>query len=236
VVNHALGADGSEVETVEVFEQQSDQLFHHQRTVRDVLFVHPNDLAAVGPDQFYLANDSGAHHGFTRALEFLLQLGWSNLVYYDGTHVSVSVADRASVNGVAASADGLKLFVAETAARQVLIFDRDTETGTLYWSGLIELPGAPDNLDLAEDGSLWVAAHPNIWAVMRNASAGTPAASMILKLAAPVNGFAKPQPIYVNDGTEISVGSVGVEFRGRLVIGSFTDRKLLVCPLPAPSN
>jgi arylesterase/paraoxonase len=231
VVNHPLDAAGHEQQTVEIFEQQADQLFHHVKTVSDALFVHPNDLAAVGPEQFYAANDSGAHNGFTRMIEFLFQPGWSTVVYYDGTKAAIAVSGRAMANGVMASADGLKLYLAETAGRQVLIFDRDTQTGSLYWSGLIEVPGGPDNLDLAEDGSLWVAAHPNTWAVMQHVRSGKPAPTMILRLASPVGGFTKPESVYVNDGTQISVGSVGASYRGRLLIGSFMDKQLLTCPL-----
>jgi arylesterase/paraoxonase len=231
VVNHPLDASGLERQTVEIFEQRADQLFHHVKTVRDALFLHPNDVAAVGPEQFYVANDTGAHNTFTRLIEFLFQSGWSDVVYYDGTKAAIAVAGRAMANGVTASADGLKLYVAETAGRQLLIFDRDTETGALYWSGLIELPGGPDNLDLAEDGSLWIAAHPNTWALIQHIAKGKPAPTMILRLASPVTGFTKPEPVYVNDGTQISVGSVGASFRGRLLIGSFMDKKLLTCPL-----
>ncbi len=236
VVNHPLDALGEEQQTVEVFEQQTDQLFHHVKTVRDALFVHPNDLAAVGPDQFYVGNDTGAHNAFTRMIEFLFQSGWSTVVYYDGTKGAIAVAGRAMANGVTASADGLKLYLAETAGRQLLIFDRDTETGALYWSGLIELPGGPDNLDLAEDGSLWVAVHPNSFALMQYILKEKPAPTMILRLASPVSGFAKPEPVYVNDGTQVSAGSVGARFRDKLLIGSFMDRKLLTCPLTAAAK
>lgn len=231
VVNHPLDAAGREQQTVEIFEEHADQLFHHLKTLRDALFLHPNDIAAVSAEHFYVANDTGAHNAFTRMIEFLFQPGWSTVVYFDGTQGAVAVDGRALANGVTASADGLKLYVAETAERQVLIFDRDPETGALYWSGLIAVPGGPDNLDLAEDGSLWVAAHPDTWAVMRHIAKSKPAPTMILRLAAPVNGFTKPEPVYVNDGTQISVGSVGASFRGRLLIGSFTDRYLLNCPL-----
>jgi hypothetical protein len=59
---------------------------------------------------------------------------------------------------------------------------------------------------------------------------------MILKMAAPVNGFVKPQPIYVNDGREFSAGSIATVHGGRLMIGSITEKRLLVCPLPATAS
>jgi arylesterase/paraoxonase len=233
VVNRPLDAEGREEQTIEVFEEQPDGLLHYQKTLRDALFVHPIDLAAVGPDQFYLSNDSGAHNALSRAVEALFQLGWSDVIYYDGAHASVAVSERKFGAGVTVSTDGLRLYLAEAGARQVLIFDRDTETGSLYWSGLIELAGAPDKLDIGADGSLWAAVQPNSWAAVRNLSSARPAPTMILRMPAPVNGFVKPQPVYVNGGGEFSAGSIGMVYAERLYVGSATEKKLLICPLPA---
>jgi len=233
VANRPLDAEGREEQTIEVFEEQPDGLLHYQKTVRDALFVHPSDLAAVGPDQFYLSNDSGAHNALARAVEALFQRGWSDVVYYDGAHASVAVSERKSGAGVTVSPDGLRLYFAEADARQVLIFDRDTETGSLFWSGLIELAGAPDKLDIGADGSLWAAVQPNRWAAMRNLSSASSAPTMILRMPAPVNGFVKPQLVYVNGGGEFSAGSVGTVYAGRIFVGSVTEKKLLICPLPA---
>jgi arylesterase/paraoxonase len=236
VVNRALDPEGAEQQSVEVFEEQPDGLFHHEKTVRDALFAHPNDLAAVGPDQFYLSNDSGAHYALTRAFEALFQLAWSDVIYYDGAHASIAASGRASAAGVTVSADGLRLYLAETSARQIVIFDRDTESGSLYWSGLIELAGAPEKLDIGADGSLWAAVQPNSWAAMRDLSGAGPAPTMILRMPPPVNGFLKPQSVYVNDGGEFSAGSLGTAYGERLYVGSTTEKKLLICPLPAANS
>jgi len=233
VVNRPLDASGREQQTVEVFEQQSDGLFHHQKTLSDALFVHASDVAAVGPDQFYLSNDSGARNFLTRAVEVLFQLAWSNVIYYDGAHASVAVSDRSQANGVRASADGLRLYIAEAGARQILIFDRDPDTGSLYWSSLIEVPGAPERLDIAEDGALWAAIQPNTWARMRSLSSASVAPTMILTMASPVNGFSKAQRVYVNDGSEFSGGTASAAHRGRVILGSATESRLMTCPIPA---
>ncbi len=39
------------------------------------------------------------------------------------------------------------------------------EDGNIATSEFIELGSAPDNIDVAEDGSLWVGAHSNITAL-----------------------------------------------------------------------
>jgi arylesterase/paraoxonase len=236
VVNRPLDADEREQQTVEVFEEQSDGLFHHQKTLSDALFVHASDVAAVGPDQFYLSNDSGARNFVTRTVEVLFQTAWSNVVYYDGAHASVAVSDRSMATGLTASADGLRLYVAEAGARQILIFDRDPDTGSLYWSSLIEVPGAPERLDIAQDGALWVAVQPNTWARMRSLSSTSVAPTMILTMASPVNGFSKPQRIYVNDGSEFSGGTVSAAHRGRVILGSATESRLMICEVAAATG
>jgi arylesterase/paraoxonase len=236
VANRPLDANGSELQTVEVFEEQPDHLFHHLKTLSDPLFVRANDIAAVGPDQFYLSNDSGTRNFVTRAVETLFQPAWSSVVYYDGTHASLAVSDRSMVHGLTASADGLRLYMAEAGARQILIFDRDTDTGSLYWSSLIEVPGAPDKLDIGDDGALWAAVQPNTWARMRSLSSTSVAPSTIVMMASPVNGFSKVERVYANDGHEFSGATVGIAHGGRLILGSATESRLLICRAPASSG
>ncbi|HZF17836.1 MAG TPA: hypothetical protein VE046_18065 [Steroidobacteraceae bacterium] len=235
VVNHAVDADGAEGRSVEVFEEEEDDhLFHYRKTVLDPAFVNPDDVAAVGPDQFYLTNHGGAGNVLTRAVETVIRPGWSDVLYYDGTKSSVAVSGRSFAGGVTVSADGLRLYLAEAGAKQLLIFDRDTETGSLYWSSLIEVAGAPDKLDIGEDGALWAAVEPNTWARERSLSSTTPAPTVILKFAAPVNGFSKAQTIYSNAGGDFSGGSAAVAHKNQLIIGSVTEKRLLRCPLPNP--
>ena len=54
--------------TIEKFLLQDDQLVH-QKTVADPALVSPNDLAAVGPEQFYVTNDHRYQGGFKRFVE-----------------------------------------------------------------------------------------------------------------------------------------------------------------------
>jgi arylesterase/paraoxonase len=54
------------------------------RTVRDPLLHDPNAIVAVGPEQFYVANDSGATSGFDARTELLFRRGLSQVVYFDG--------------------------------------------------------------------------------------------------------------------------------------------------------
>jgi len=232
VVSRPLDNHSDDVETVEVFEEQADGLFHHLKTVTDPLFVHPNDVAAVGADQFYVTNDRGARNFLTRAVEAVVRPGWSNVLYYDGAHASIAVSDRVFATGITVSADGLRLYFAEAGARELLVFDRDTLTGSLYWSSLIEVAGAPAKLDIAEDGALWAAVQPNTWALNRSLGSGGVAPTVILRFKAPVNGFSKAETVYANDGHEFSGGMAALSHDGRVFVGSVTEKRLFSCPVP----
>ena len=235
VVSRPLDNHSDELETVEIFEQQADGLFHHLKSVTDPLFVHPDDVAAVGAEQFYLTNDRGAGNFLARAVEAVVRPGWSNVLYYDGAHASIAVSDRVFATGITVSADGLRLYLAEAGARELLIFDRDTLTGSLYWSSLIEVAGAPGKLDIAEDGALWAAVQPNTWALNRSIGSARVAPTVILRFKAPVNGFTKAESVYADDGHGFSGGMAAVAHHGRLFVGSVTEKRLFSCPVPARS-
>jgi hypothetical protein len=231
VVNRPLDKQSDELETVEIFEEQADGLFHHVKTVTDPLFIHPNDVAAVGAEQFYLTNDRGARNFLTRAVEAVVRPGWSNVLYYDGAHASIALSDRVFATAITISADGLRLYLAEAGARELLIFDRDTLTGSLYWSSLIEVAGAPARLDIAEDGALWATVQPNTWALNRSFGSGRVAPTVIVRFKAPVNGFSRAETVYANDGHEFSGGMAAVARAGRMIAGSVTEKRLFSCPV-----
>src|SRR5690606_9940485 len=111
--------------------------------------------AAVGPRQFYIANDKA-----TGRLGALLQqfgIGRSPLVWYDGSEARVVLGNIASGGGINVSADGDTLYVAETAAQRIRVLERDPATGDVRESRRIPVPQSPDNIDVAVDGSLTVA-------------------------------------------------------------------------------
>ena len=55
----------------------------YKKTISHALFESANDLVVIGPDQFYLANDSGAGNGFMKGLEMTGLIALSKIVYFD---------------------------------------------------------------------------------------------------------------------------------------------------------
>lgn len=229
VLSHPPGAP----HTVEVFLRNADGHFAHTETIHNPLLFSPNAIVAVGERQFYVANDSGARGKFERTTEILFRRALSNIAYYDGTTMRVVDDALGAGTGIAASADGGRVYLSEFSAHRVRTYSRDSATGDLDVLEAIDVYSAPDNLNVAEDGAIWVAAHPSELKVIqhfRNARKLAP--TQVLRIAADPATSPRIGEVYLNDGSEISAGSVAAVAGNHLLIGAITDPKILICRLP----
>ncbi|MEK9969584.1 MAG: hypothetical protein VW600_10640, partial [Ferrovibrio sp.] len=108
---HVINHRSADRHTVEIFSVQRDAgtslpVLHHRGSVASGLFVHPNGIAAAGPESFYLTNDRGSGPGWMHMVENLLQLSRSTVVYHDGRGARVVAEDIAFANGIEITADG----------------------------------------------------------------------------------------------------------------------------------
>lgn len=233
VINHPLNR-GTEPELVEVFDEVEPGTFRHRETFSSPLFNSPNDMAAVGPRQFYVANDKALKGGMAGALQ-QFGIGASPLTYFDGSTARVVADDIASGGGINVSADGNTLYVSETAGQRLRVLERNPADGSVTDKARISVPTSPDNVDVAADGSLWVTGHANTVKLIQHFINGSPAPTQVLRVVPPVGpgtgGAATVDEIYLNAGDQISAGSVGVTYGKKLVIGSITARQILVCEM-----
>jgi arylesterase/paraoxonase len=226
VINHGARR-GVDPEAVEIFAETAPGEFSHAATVRGDALHSPNDLVAVGPNQFYVANDRALGGGMRAGLQ-QLGLGASPLSYFDGDDGRYVADDIASGGGINVSADGSEIYVAETAGKRLRILARQ-EDGSLSELGRIPLDTSPDNIDVAADGSLWVTGHANILALIRHFTGGSPAPTQVWRVAVADGDAGTIEEIYLDDGTQMSAGSVGATWNRWLLIGSITERKVQVC-------
>jgi len=228
-INHPAGMP----HTVEIFERGADGLFAHLETIHSPLLVDPNAIVAVGPRQFYVANFSGAPPGIERFIEIFFRRALAEIVYFDGDAMRAVDEPIALGTGIAASADGGRVYVSEANAQRLRVYSRDTETGDLTLVEYVDIRSAGNNLNVAEDGSIWVAAHPKPYMLMKHLQDPTNRApTQILRVAADPQTENRISEIYVNAGDEISAGSVAAVLGKRLLIGSISEHRILVCQLP----
>lgn len=223
VISHPPG----EPHVIEIFEQGADGLFGHIGSIRDPLLQSPNAIVAVGPQQFYVANDKGASGLIERIFESAFRSGMSKIVYYDGQTMRIAADELKSAVGLGLSPDGLRIAVAETLGKRVTLFARDPASGTLTLESRVELDGAPDNINVDTDGTLWIAMHARLLDLIRHfGDPDHPAPTTVLRYT---NGVT--ELVYAEDGSALSAGSVGAAFGGRLLMGSITEPELRICRL-----
>ena len=217
VINHPEDRKTGK-ERIEHYSEESPGAFRHQETFMSPLITRANDLVAVGKRQFYVAQDVDRRGG-----EEL-----TNLVYFDGNDYSVVAEDIHSGGGINASADYNKLYISETGSKEIRVVSRDLSDGSVTTLQTIPLGTSPDNIDVAEDGSLWVGAHSNVVALAMHFIMGSKAPSQVLRidLSGKEPGV---EEVYLNAGQQISAGSGGTTYGNKLLIGSITARKLLIC-------
>ena len=224
--------------SVEVTEQAGGA-FVPRETLRHAEFVNPNALVAVGPRQFYLVNSDRGGDQSARTREFLFRQALGSLVYYDGEHAQVVEQDLGFPAGIAISPDGTRLYVGEVLRKQLRIYRRDTATGALSLEEIVALGTSPDNINVDDDGVVWIAAHPRLFAF--GAHVGNPAKrapTQVLRFdprqPKPAAGANDPRltQVYGNDGGEISAGSVAAHWRSEFLIGAVFDPKVLICKPP----
>ncbi len=80
-----------------------------------------------------------------------------SLTYFGPKKESPALKDLYFANGI--TANNRNIFVAETRAKQISIYQND---GALSPSHTVKLPGGPDNLTLNEAGEIIAALHPNL--------------------------------------------------------------------------
>jgi arylesterase / paraoxonase len=227
VVNHPTRATS----TVEVFDLLDGPALRHVRTVESDAFVSMNDVAPVGPDAFYVTLDAGTRAGTTgRLIETFLRRPWAGVGFVDGTSARVVVEGLRYANGIAVSADGATVFVSETTGRRLLAYQRgNSAAAPLEPRAVFETDTGLDNLTLAADGALWMAAHPKLLDFLGHA--GDPAkrsASQVLRATydAAAARFELTE-VAVDDGVALSGSSVAVPLDdGRLLVGSVFEHAL----------
>jgi arylesterase/paraoxonase len=230
VINHR----SADRHTVEIFTLQPGAVptLRHRGSVSSDLFVHPNGIAAAGPEAFYLTNDRGTGPRWMHMVENLLQLARSTVVYHDGRGARIVAEDIAMANGIEVSADGGTVLVGSTLWRMMLAFSREPNSGTLLRSGSMPLPGGVDNIRRDRNGDLWVAVHPNAFSFIGHAmDPEKESPSMVLRLGRDIRGAVHAMQAFGDPGTLLSGASTAIQYDGRLLIGAVFQSTMMDCQL-----
>lgn len=226
------GDDGEGVEIFRAEKEGDRDVLRHVRSVRAPSFISLNDVAATGPESFYVTNDHGSPAGRGHKIEDFGMLSRASLVYFDGSAARTVQSGLRYANGVTVDPAGRYVIVAEATARRMSVFTRAADGGVTLASRT-SLDTSPDNLSLDENGTYYVGAHPSTFQFLRHAKdAARPSASHALRFRLGADGaLSGTETVWLDDGKAFSGSSVAA-VRGRfLIVGGVFDRGILVCQL-----
>jgi hypothetical protein len=218
------------MQTVEISAEAPSGGFTPEATVRNPAFRNLSAIAATGPRTFYVASHANATGELALPDRFdaLLRRSLATLLYYDGRKTRDIASDLRHVGGLARSADGKLLYVAETSAKSLRIYEPRPD-GTVVLRGTIPLGVSPGRLTVDADGVVWIAVYPKLHALRahaRDPSRRVPTQVLRFDPRQPDRGVAS---IYANDGEKLSAGTVAIRWRDKLIIGALLDPKVLIC-------
>ena len=121
---------------------------------------------------------------------------------FDGEAGRVALKGAAYANGINVSANGETIYLVELLKRKIAVLDRNKETGTLTRRKAIKVNTAPDNIEVAEDGSLWTGGHSRIFEFLDHAKDETAVAPSHVVRIDPETG--KTRDIFISTGGEIN--------------------------------
>jgi len=223
VIDHGV----SPKEVVRKFLISGDQLLL-QDSFESPLFYSPNDIAAAGENQFYLTNDKQEKTGsLSELLGVLFKKKSGNVVWSNGRDSKIVADGFSYANGIAVSKDKKQLYVSATIDQDLRIFDRDQSTGDLTLVDSVFLGSGLDNIDVAEDGSLWIGSHPRLLdfsAHAKNKNNRSP--SQVFRVDITKKTITE---IYASKGDPLSASSVAATIDQTLFIGGVFDEAVLVC-------
>ncbi len=224
-----VNQSGAGKQTVEIFGIVSGNLVHEKTVDLGAAVVSANDVLAVGPEAFYVTDSASA--GVTSVfLNFAFQRQRSKVFYFDGKSVKPAADGFVMANGIAKSASGETVYVLDTFARSLRFFKRDQALGTLTDNGVLFIGTGVDNIDVASDGSLWMAAHPKLIDFVLAAAGKKPVSpSQVIQAVPGKKSGGEVRTTYLDLGEDLSGSSVAVSYGKRFIIGSALDDKFVIC-------
>lgn len=212
---------------LEVFKLIGNSLIH-EKTISDPALISPNDVVMVDENNFYVTNDHGYTAGIGKFAEEYLGLSVSNVVYFDGEKFSTVADGIAYANGINYDEKRKLIYVASPRKFTVKVYSQ-LHDGTLEFIEDIACGTGVDNIELDEEGVLYVGAHPNLLHFKAYATGSKETSpSEIITIHYTGKGDYTVESIYTNDGSAMSASTVAASFGNNVLMGNVMDSKMLI--------
>lgn len=235
-INHPGGGAGSRVE---IFDVDSSGLLKHRLSVPANAYPRLNDVAGVGPDAFYATVESvHARGSWMERLTLLTREESGSVVFWKSGTFRRMATGLNFANSVAVTPDGGTLYATGTFGKDLRIYQRNPDTDELKLQEVVYLGSAPDNIDIAANGDIWIAAHPKLSALlafMSNPKARAPSQALIVERDVSGRG-GDVHEVLLSDGRDLAAATIAIADGDRIVLSSAFDDHALVCVAPQGSK
>ncbi|TGN17076.1 arylesterase [Leptospira idonii] len=233
VISHTLRETNPH--TLEIFERDKKGSWVHTKTLEDESLTSPNDLFLTESGEIFVSNDAGSGGNFRRYWDVLIRSARSDISYYNGKKFKSLNEPVLLGNGILVRKENgsERLYRSVFADDALSVYEIKRESDghpNLKLLKKIPLASGPDNIIQDEKGDLWVAAHKSTYLFLRHASnAKNISPTQVFRIDGKTNDVYE---IYADNGEEISAGSTGLPFNGRLYISQVFEDFLLSCSKP----
>ena len=239
-VNHpAKPQIGQARSRVEIFDVDASGLLKHRLSVPANAYPRLNDVAGVGPEEFYATVESVRERGsWMERLTLLTREESGSVVFWKGGKFRREATGLNFANSVAVTPDGGTLYATGTFGKDLRIYQRSADTGALKLQEVVYLGSAPDNIDIAANGDIWIAAHPKLSALltyMSNPKARAPSQALIVERDISGRG-GDVHEMLLSDGRDLSAATIAIADGDRIFLSGAFDDRALVCVAPQRSK
>ena len=237
VVNHPKGFNNYAGTTVEIYDAVDGITLNHRRTVSVPGLTRINDIISTGPNSFYATSESDLERGsLSESLSIITDSDRTGAVWhFDGTIGKKLDTGIGFANSLALTADGKTLYASGTTSRAIFIYDRDPATNAIKRRDSAFVGTGVDNLDIEDDGRLWIASHPKLLSFIQHAgnpAKGAPSQVIVLEPATGGAGGKIDQIYMKGPDDKFSGASVAVRDGNKMILGSVFEPGIRVCTLP----
>uniref|UniRef100_A0A8C4Q8R5 Paraoxonase n=1 Tax=Eptatretus burgeri TaxID=7764 RepID=A0A8C4Q8R5_EPTBU len=218
VVNHPFKNS-----QVEIFEMDFElNMLMHQKTIKDELLHHVNDVVAVAPNSFYGTNDHNCDD--TLLLEFFLPIKLSDVVFYNSTTTVIVATGFGFANGINTSPDGKYVYVSDFKTSEIHVL-RKNEDFTIEPERIIALNTHPDNIEVDRaTGDLWIGCCPELWRLVFGVDV---IPSEVLQIKNALSLEPMVTSVYANNGSVLQGTSSAARHGHHLLLGTVIHRTML---------
>eukprot|EP00029_Vermamoeba_vermiformis_P011419 TRINITY_DN6274_c0_g1_i1.p1 TRINITY_DN6274_c0_g1~~TRINITY_DN6274_c0_g1_i1.p1 ORF type:complete len:353 (+),score=33.81 TRINITY_DN6274_c0_g1_i1:358-1416(+) len=229
VINHSMNKSHAR-DCVEIFKIKNDEL-HYVNSASHELLININDVKAISDHEFLTTSDHGISRRDHESLAMLEDIFGLSIAYVTHCNTETKQCRKAidkisSPNGINYKHQTNMLYVAGTLNGQMLAYKMDPVSRNLTLVDSVFIDRGLDNIDIDENGLIWVSAHPKIVDVFMYMFGMTDRSPFRVWKQNEV-GKLDFTIVHSNDGKQLSGGSTAAHFKDHVLIGSVASHAML---------